>query len=498
MSKAPGPDAADHTPEMGRRLNAVCNRFEAAWKRGTPARPVDFLDGWQEPERTTLLCELIALEAYYRNSGGSDGRPADEADTLAPSLPGEGTPPAVGRAFGDYELLEEIARGGMGVVYRAKQISLNRVVALKMILAGQNASPAEVLRFRTEAENAAGLDHQYIVPIYEIGAHQGHHYFSMKLIEGTSLGKCLPQLATDPKAVARLLAQVARAVHHAHQAGVLHRDLKPANILLSFSREASGGRKPPVDGAVAETEGLRPPLASCTAHVTDFGLAKRLVGDQGQTQSGAVLGTPAYMAPEQAGGRSKRVTTAADVYSLGAILYECLTGGPPFRGETPLETLQQVLSEEPVTPRVLNRKAPRDLQTICLKCLQKDPRRRYPSVQALALDLERFLAGEPIRARPVGRTERLWRWCRRNPVIAGLTAIVFLLLLTLSGGALVNNVQLGETNAQLGAALADSEEANRQAKAKLWESLRDRARAMRMSRAPASASRACGPFRRRW
>jgi WD40 repeat protein len=230
----------------------------------------------------------------------------------------------------------------------------------------------------------------------------------------------------------------------------LHRDLKPANILIDSRGDA---------------------------HVTDFGLAKRLVGDQGQTQSGAVLGTPAYMAPEQAGGRSKRVTTAADVYSLGAILYQCLTGGPPFRGDTPLETLQQVLSEEPVTPRVHNRKAPHDLQTICLKCLQKDPRRRYPSAQALALDLERFLAGEPIRARPVGWAERLWRWCRRNPVVAGLTAAVFLLLVTLSGGALLKS-------SELAAALGDSKEANRQANAKLWESLRDRARALRLSRAP--------------
>jgi len=302
MNEAPGTDCAGLTPDQGRRLEAVCNRFEAAWKTGTPARPEDFLDDWQDPERTSLLRELVALEAYYRRQNNNDDRPAVEADTLDSCSSGNGIPPALGRDFGDYELLEEIARGGMGVVYRARQVSLNRIVALKMILTGQHASPAEVQRFQAEAENAAGLDHPYIVPIYDVGAHQGHHYFTMKLIEGASLGKCLPQVAQDPKVVARLLAQVARAVHHAHQGGVLHRDLKPANILLSFSRESLTS----ADTALAR--GSR--LNDCTPHVTDFGLAKRLGTDQGQTQSGAVLGTPAYIAPEQAGG--KRETTAAD------------------------------------------------------------------------------------------------------------------------------------------------------------------------------------------
>jgi eukaryotic-like serine/threonine-protein kinase len=441
MSESDGGYGADLTPELGRRLDAVCDRFEAALKTRTPAQPEDFLEGWHEPERSTLLRELHALEADYR-------RPPGQFDTLVPNSCGAGAPLVEGDAFGDYELLEEIARGGMGVVYRARQISLNRVVALKMILAGRDASPHDVLRFQTEAENTAGLDHPNIVPIYEVGEHQGQHYFAMKLIEGTSLGKCLPQLATDPKAVARLLAQVARAVYHAHQAGVLHRDLKPANILIDGRGDA---------------------------HVADFGLAKRLVGDQGRSQSGAVLGTPAYMAPEQAEGRSRLMTTAVDVHALGAILYECLTGGPPFRGETPLETLQQVVSEEPVTPRLLNHKAPLDLQTICLKCLQKDPRHRYPSAETLAQDLERFLGGEPIQARRVGRAERLTRWCRRNPVIAGLSASVFLLLVAVSGGALLKS-------SELAAALEDSKEANRQANAMLWESLRDRARALRLSR----------------
>jgi serine/threonine protein kinase/WD40 repeat protein len=470
-------DGIDWISETGQRLDAACDRFEAALKANEPVRLEDYLKGWQEPERTALLHELVALELHHRGRQGSACRreaylerfpaldPArlramvdfvtpdqartpqqdSQAETITPSdgASAEGTVPARQGTFGDYQLVKEIARGGMGVVYRARQISLNRIVALKMILAGPDASPAEVQRFHGEAENVASLDHPHIVPIYEVGVHQGQHYFSMKLIEGSSLARCLPKLVQHPKVAARLLAEVARAVHHAHQAGVLHRDLKPANILLDHRG------KP---------------------HVTDFGLAKRLLGDQGQTVSGAVIGTPAYMAPEQAEGGSKRVTTAADVYALGAILYQCLTGAPPFRGDTPLETLKQVVSEEPVTPRLLNRNVPRDLQTICLKCMHKDPCSRYTSAEALAEDLERFLAGAPIQARPTGTAERLWRWCRRRPAVAALAATVLLLLVGLIGGTLLKNAQLTQ--------------ANRQAQVLLWESFHDRARAMRLSRGP--------------
>jgi WD40 repeat protein/tRNA A-37 threonylcarbamoyl transferase component Bud32 len=305
------------------------------------------------------------------------------------------------RRLGDYELLEEIARGAMGVVYKAHQLSLNRVVALKMIIAGELAAPAELQRFRTEAENAAGLDHAHIVPVYEVGEHQGRPYFSMKLVEGGNLSQHLPRLTRDPRAGARLLAAVARAVHHAHQHGIIHRDLKPANILLD-------GRGMP--------------------QVTDFGLAKRLRGDAGLTRSNAIVGTPAYMAPEQAAVKGKQLTTAADVYALGAILYELLAGCPPFRGLTPLETLHRVLHEEPVPPSRLRPKVPRDLETICLKCLSKEPERRYASAEALAEDLERFLAGEPVLARPIGPLGRGWRWCRRSPVVAGLVMAVALSL----------------------------------------------------------------------
>jgi WD40 repeat protein/predicted Ser/Thr protein kinase len=306
-------------------------------------------------------------------------------------------PPFRVRYFGDYELKAEIAQGGMGIVYRARQVSLDRPVALKMILPDKLDDDA-VRRFRQEAEAAGNLDHPNIVPVYEVGKHEGQHFLSMKLIDGRSLKEALPRLRKDCRAAAGLLATVARAVHHAHQRGVLHRDLKPHNILVDRDGQP---------------------------HVTDFGLAKRVDAGRDVTRTGAWAGTPEYMPPEQAAGEFKGLTTAADIYSLGAILYILLTGTPPFQGPYPA-ILQRITEDEPARLRALDPSVDPDLETICLKCLDKDPNRRYPSAAALADDLDRWLRAEPITARPASRWERARKWVRRKPAIAALCAAVLL------------------------------------------------------------------------
>jgi len=418
------PEATDI--QLARHVVAICRRFEASWRAGQRPAIDDYLGEVAEEGRPILRAELEALESELRQ--------ADEAATVAPAssptspIPGEASslvheevtvPPRdhdtvdLGstrpvepsasspdrvRYFGDYEIESELARGGMGVVFRARQISLNRPVALKMILAGQLANETDVKRFYTEAEAAANLDHPGIVPIYEIGEHEGQHFFSMGFVEGRSLAQRLAEGPLPPHEAAALLVNVAEAIDYAHSRGVIHRDLKPGNILL----DGSGHPR-----------------------VTDFGLAKKLQSDSGLTGSGQIMGTPSYMPPEQAGGHRGDVGPAADVYALGATLYALVTGRPPFQAASAMDTVLQVIGEEPVPPRRLNASIPLDLETICLKCLQKEPGRRYASAAALADDLRRFLNGEPILARPVGPAERARKWVRRNKVVAALLAAVF-------------------------------------------------------------------------
>ncbi|MFL6545794.1 MAG: protein kinase domain-containing protein, partial [Candidatus Udaeobacter sp.] len=297
--------------------------------------------------------------------------------------------------FGDYELLEQIGRGGQGVVFRAHQKSLNRTVALKVISLGQWASEAHVKRFRREAEAAARLEHPCIVPIYEVGERDGSCYFSMKFVEGGQLDEVVRREPMPPRRAAELIAKVARTVHYAHEHGILHRDIKPGNILLDKNGEP---------------------------HLTDFGLARLVESESTVTRTLEVLGTPSYMAPEQAVGNKAHLTSATDVYGLGAVLYQLLTGQPPFAGGTTYETIKLLLETEPRQPRFLNPKIDRDLSTICLKCLEKDPARRYPSALALAEDLERWLKHEPIQARRTGIFARGRKWVRRNPTSAFLAA----------------------------------------------------------------------------
>jgi hypothetical protein len=451
------------------RVDRLCDRYESAWLTGQRPRLKHFLDGKEEPERSALLRELLRLLVHYlredqRQRWQQGERPAVEAylqedpplceypeyvwelvcheltlraqqgemprleDYLrrfpaheaalrqyfatrqAPPLSAATGPAPVGLP-GDagilelpgYRLESELGRGGMGVVYRARQLSPERLVALKIILAGGQASPEELQRFQREMEIVAHLDHPHVVPLYEAGIHAGQPYYSMQLIEGESLAKQVQRFHQDFRATARLLASAGRAVHYAHQRGILHRDLKPANILLDARGEP---------------------------HVTDFGLARRLEGESSLTQSGVILGSIHYMAPEQAAG-CRAVTTSADVYSLGVVLYELLTGKPPFKAENPLETLRQIRRQEPVRPRLLSPKVPCDLETISLKCLEKDPARRYGSAEALADDLQRWLDGVPIQARPVRLRERLWKWARRKPDLA-------VLVLLLVGAALLS------------------------------------------------------------
>jgi tRNA A-37 threonylcarbamoyl transferase component Bud32 len=326
--------------------------------------------------------------------------------TPAASRPNAGRSLALtpGARLGDFELLQELGRGGMGIVYKARQTKLGRVVALKMILAGAHAESAEQARFRGEAEAIARLQHPHIVQVFEFGDLDGMPFFALEYCDGGSLAERLRGATLPPRDAAAVVETLARALQAAHEQNVIHRDLKPANVLLT--------------GGSPEA-----PLAQLTLKIADFGLARK-VDDPGLTGKGAVVGTPSYMAPEQAAGRTDAHGPPVDVYALGAVLYECLTGRPPFKAATVLDTLDQVMHDDPIAPRRLAPTTPRDLETICLKCLQKEPGARYASAAALADDLGNWLAGRPINARPVGTLERVWRWCRRHPVPTAAAAAV--------------------------------------------------------------------------
>lgn len=343
-----------------------------------------------------------------------------------------------------YAILSELGHGAMGVVYKARHVRLKRLVALKMVLAGAHASRSQLDRFNQEAQAVARLQHPNIVQIYEIGEHDGLPFFSLEFVDGGTLAKHIDRKPQSPRPSAALLETLARAMQFAHDHNIIHRDLKPANILLAG--DTTGG---PAIGKTVVTSAQSVSLLapSVVPKITDFGLAKGVEDEATQaTQAGTILGTPGYMAPEQARGDVALMGPACDQYSLGAILYELLTGRPPFQAATVLDTLDQVRTREPVAPTQLQPKVPIDLETICLKCLQKDRAKRYESCKALADDLGRFLRGEPILARPVSAAERAWRWCRRNPWVAGLSATAALLVVGIAVGAVTAALRLSAKN----------------------------------------------------
>jgi WD40 repeat protein len=358
------------------------------------------------------LCPKCLLEAAVAPNEHSNASDTVSLDGSVPATPFTGTRL---RYFGDYELVEEIARGGMGIVFKALQMNLNRLVALKLIHAGALASADMIKRFKGEAEAAAALNHPNIVPIFEIGEVQGQHYFSMGLVDGSNLDQYMASKPLPARQGAQLVLDLARAVHHAHQHGVLHRDIKPSNILI-------------------DRRG--------TAYLTDFGLAKFAAKDSTLTHTNAILGTPSYMAPEQARGDARTVTTVADVYGLGAVLYTALSGHPPFAGGTTFDTIRQVMEEDPRPPSAWNPAVEGDLETICLKCLAKEGAQRYTSAEALAVDLTHWLNSEPIEARPATRFERLRKWVRRRPAIAALSAMCAVLLAVSSVGGAFYSIRL--------------------------------------------------------
>jgi serine/threonine-protein kinase len=448
-----GPTAAEYVtrfPALGDQL-----RLQFGFHGALEAAPCDASAGGAS-----------AVTLVTPPAGAASARSGDWEDRLAQA---------------GYVVSGELGRGGMGVVYQAWQTRLGRLVAVKVAQADQ-LEPDDVARFRVEAEAVARLQHPNIVQTFEVGDLDGQPYLVLEYVDGGSLARQLRGAPQPPRQSAEMMETVARAVHYAHGRGIVHRDLTPANILLASNPHAPA-RNQQTQAATPPVADLTLPIFDCEPKVSDFGLAKIIVGGgPTRTHTGAVLGTPSYMSPEQAQGLARGAAPAADVYSLGAILYELLTGRPPFRGDTPLETIRQVVVEDPVPPSKLQPLLPRDLETICLKCLAKEPARRYASAMTLADDLRRFLNEEPILARPVRRLERAWRWCRRNPWLAGLSAAVVMLVATVAVVSTLAAVWLGEALADSERHRQDAETAELEGKHKLWLSYLRQAQSRRMSR----------------
>jgi WD40 repeat protein/serine/threonine protein kinase len=522
---------------LARRVDAICCRFEAAWKAAAadaaPPQLEAYLADVAEPARAILVRELLRVEVHYRRRAGDAPQAAEYlsrfpdldpgwlaalvAPDATPSSGGAKSPPAgfenLATVVGEkrlleaaseawaqpvvpgYEILEILGRGGMGVVYKARQRTLNRIVALKMILAGGHAGLRELRRFRREAEAVAQLQHPHIVQIHEVGEHAGRLYLALEFVDGGSLDRHLAGTPQPARTAAQLVQTLARAVHHAHDCGVIHRDLKPANILLRGKSEIRNSKsetnpKPEIpmpqtsgtpclglgnsDFEFVSDFGFR--ISDFEPKITDFGLAQLSgAGATGPTRTGDVLGTPSYMAPEQAEGKRGTTGPATDIYGLGAILYELLTGRPPFRAETALETLLQVRQNEPLSPSRLQPKCSRDLETICLKCLHKEPQKRYPSALALADDLQRYLVGEPIQARPIGVGERAVKWVRRHPATAAWLGLVVLLMVLGFTGVTWYALRAEERRRDAEAAQHEAQAARDEARAALYYQLVGRA-----------------------
>jgi serine/threonine-protein kinase len=393
--------------------------------------------------------------------------PEDLPDTDEATPPGPGRRSSGGRrsrsvdvSVPGYEIIAEIGRGGMGVVYKARHVRLNRIVALKMILAGAHASSDQIARFHIEARAVAQIQHPGIVQIHDDGDHDGLPFFSLEFVHGGSLAQSIGGKPQPPDAAATMVMALCRAMAEAHARGIIHRDLKPANVLLTLEGKPK---------------------------ITDFGLAKQMEGDSQQTRSGAIMGTPSYMAPEQAWGHTREISPLSDQYALGAILYEMLIGRPPFQGANALETLELARNQEPVSPRRLQPKIPIDLETICLKALQKDPARRFPDAAAMAEDLRRFLDGEPIVARAVSTPERLWRWCKRNPRVASLTAAAVLMLFAITIGSAGFAASLKTLNGKLAVSIQEEGKARAEAETNERAAIAARNKAIAATTAEAEA-----------